>query len=414
MRPTSSWRITSAAVKAHMADALDAGEQAHRLGQAGGLAGRQVDLARIAGDDHAAVLAQPGEEHLHLHRGGVLRLVEDDHRIGQRAAAHEGERRDLDLAGLQRALDDAGIHQVAQRVVDRAQIGIDLLAHVAGQEAEPLAGLDGGARQDDAVDLLALEQRDRVGDREPGLAGAGRPGAEHQRVAAQRPDIGVLRRRARAHRPLAQVDLLEALARARRIEVEQRALRDGEPDRALDVAGDDLVAALEPVVQAFEHAARLLAGVARALDGDVVAARVGGDAEPPLDQREVLAVLAEQHRGQPVVVEGEHDLGGAGLAVAAEAGMSEPLSDPRVRNASALQGRERGCGGAAWHGARQLAEQAVGAGARDRDRDHLADQRRRAPSPAPAADRASGRPAGRAGGPASRAARRGCGRRSAR
>ena len=62
----------------------------------------------------------------------------------ERAAAHEGERRDLDLAALHGALDDARIHQVEQRVVDRAQIGIDLLAHVAGQEAEPLAGLDRG------------------------------------------------------------------------------------------------------------------------------------------------------------------------------------------------------------------------------------------------------------------------------
>ena len=73
-----------------------------------------------------------------------------------------------------------GIHQVVQRVVDRAQIGIDLLAHVAGQEAEPLAGLDRRPRQDDAVDLLALEQLHRLRDREPGLAGAGRAGAEHQ------------------------------------------------------------------------------------------------------------------------------------------------------------------------------------------------------------------------------------------
>ena len=103
--------------------------------------------------------------------------------LRQRAAAHEGERRDLDLAGLQRALDDARVHQVVERVVDRAQIGIDLLAHVAGQEAEPLAGLDRRARQDDAVDLLALEQLHRMRDREPGLAGAGRAGAEHQRMA---------------------------------------------------------------------------------------------------------------------------------------------------------------------------------------------------------------------------------------
>ena len=67
-----------------------------------------------------------------------------------------------------------GVHHVVERVVERPQIGIDLLAHVAGQEAEPLAGLDRRPRQDDAVDLPALEQLRGVGDRELGLAGAGR------------------------------------------------------------------------------------------------------------------------------------------------------------------------------------------------------------------------------------------------
>ena len=138
---------------------------------------------------------------------------------------------------LQRALDDAGVHQVVERVVDRPQIGIDLLAHVAGQEAEPLAGFDRRPRQDDAVDLLALEQLHGVRDREPGLAGAGGAGAEHQLVPPQRADVGVLRRGARAHQPLAQIDFVEARPRGRRIVVEQRALRDREPDRALDVAG---------------------------------------------------------------------------------------------------------------------------------------------------------------------------------
>ena len=131
------------------------------------------------------------------------------------------------------------------------------------------------------------------------------PGREHQRVALERADIGVLRRGAGAHAALAQIDFLETLPRGGGIEVEQRALRQREPDGALDVALHQLVAALEPLVKTLQHAARLLAGVARALDGDLIAARIGDDAEPAFDQREVLAVLAEQHRGEPVVVEGE-------------------------------------------------------------------------------------------------------------
>jgi hypothetical protein len=36
-------------------------------------------------------------------------------------------------------------------VVERAEVGEDLLAQVAGEEAEGLAGLDGGAGEDDAL-----------------------------------------------------------------------------------------------------------------------------------------------------------------------------------------------------------------------------------------------------------------------
>ena len=52
---------------------------------------------------------------------------------------------------MRRSTCSVGQH-VVERVVERAKIGIDLLLHVAGQEAEPLAGLDRGARQDQPVD----------------------------------------------------------------------------------------------------------------------------------------------------------------------------------------------------------------------------------------------------------------------
>ena len=176
---------------------------------------RQVDLARIAGDDHPRVLAEPGEEHLHLHRRGVLRLVEDDDGVGQRAAAHEGERRDLDHAGLQAALDLVGRHHVVERVVERAKIGIDLLAHVAGQEAEPLAGLDRRARQDDPLRRAALDHRRGIGDGEIGLAGAGRADAEDQLGPIEGADIGVLHHGARHDRAPPRRDLGHRQAAAR-------------------------------------------------------------------------------------------------------------------------------------------------------------------------------------------------------
>ena len=196
-----------------------------------------------------------------------------------------------------RALDNARIHQIIKRVIDRSQIGIDLLAHVARQETEPLAGFDGGPGQDDTVDFLAFEHLHRLRDGKPGLAGACGPGAKHQRMALERADIGVLRGRARTHRPLAQIDFFEGRTWRRRVIVEQRALRDGLTDGAFDVALAQIVAALELFVETFQDAARLLAGATRALDGDMIAALFRDHAEPALDQREVLSVLAEQHRG---------------------------------------------------------------------------------------------------------------------
>jgi len=85
-------------------------------------------------------------------------------------------------------------------------------------------------------------------------------------------------------------------------------LRDREPDGALDVAGDQFIAALEPLIEALQHAPRLLAGIARSHDGDLVSALVGHHPQPALDQGEILAVLAQQQRGEPIVVEGERDL----------------------------------------------------------------------------------------------------------
>ena len=41
--------------------------------------------------------------------------------------------------------DRLGVDHVVQRVVQRPQVGVDLLAQRAGQEAEPLARLDGRA-----------------------------------------------------------------------------------------------------------------------------------------------------------------------------------------------------------------------------------------------------------------------------
>ncbi len=92
--------------------------------------------------------------------------------------------------GEQRGL--LGVHHVEERVVERAQVRVDLLGERARQEAERLPRLDRRTRQDDAADLLVLERLDRHRHRQVGLAGAGRTDAERHRVLADGVDVALL------------------------------------------------------------------------------------------------------------------------------------------------------------------------------------------------------------------------------
>ena len=96
MRATSGWRTTSSfknSVKARPRTLL---EDVARFAQAALVPLGQVDLGQVAGDDRLGADADARQEHLHLLRRRVLRLVEDDEGVVERAPAHEGQRRDLD------------------------------------------------------------------------------------------------------------------------------------------------------------------------------------------------------------------------------------------------------------------------------------------------------------------------------
>ena len=205
----------------------------------------------------------------------------------------------------------ARFHEIVEGVVDRPEIRVDLLAHVAGQEAEPLARLDGRPRQDESVGLAAFEKRYRVPDGEPGLAGAGRALGEDELVLPKGLEIGVLDGVAGANRAaLARRDLLEAGTPRRRLGGrEERPLHGALLDGAVDVAERQGGAVADAFVQVLEHVPRLVGGARHALQHDVVAERVGGDAEAALEMGEVLVVMAENEARQAVVVEGEGDLG---------------------------------------------------------------------------------------------------------
>ena len=166
--------------------------------QAAVRAAGQVDLGDVAGDDHLRAEAEPGEEHLHLLGRGVLRLVEDDERVVEGAAAHVRQRRDLDGAGRSSAAGSTrGRSCRAARRTAGAGTGRSSRER-AGQEPEPLPRLDRRPGQDDPVDLLGLQRLHGLGHREVGLAGAGRADAEDDGVLVDRVDVALLVQRLRA------------------------------------------------------------------------------------------------------------------------------------------------------------------------------------------------------------------------
>ncbi len=81
------------------------------------------------------VKADAGQEHLHLFDGGVLALIKNDKGVVQRTSAHIGQRGDFDDVTLNQLLHFLKAEHLKQRVIQRAQIRVDLLAQIAGQEA---------------------------------------------------------------------------------------------------------------------------------------------------------------------------------------------------------------------------------------------------------------------------------------
>src|SRR5579883_1403392 len=78
-------------------------EPVHRIGEPGGrlreIGG--VDLSHVAEARQLGTGSGPGNERLHLLRGEVLRLIQDEETVEERPPAHEVERADLDPVAQQ-------------------------------------------------------------------------------------------------------------------------------------------------------------------------------------------------------------------------------------------------------------------------------------------------------------------------
>ncbi len=91
-----------------------------------------------------------------------------------------------------------------QRVVERTHVRIHFFLQRAGKKSEPLAGLDGRPRQDDAVHLFRKQRGNGHGDGEIRLARAARADGENHVVGFEGFDVAILVRALRSDALLAE------------------------------------------------------------------------------------------------------------------------------------------------------------------------------------------------------------------
>ena len=238
---------------------------------------------------------RPGEEHLHLLAGRVLGLVQDDEGAVERPAPHEGQGGDLDDALFDQPVGLIGLGEVEEGVVEGAEVGIDLLGDVAGEEAELFAGLDGGPGQDDALDELVLEERKGHGHGQVGLPGAGRADAEDEIVGPDGLDIVLLVEALGADRLPGEAErlgrgvILEGPAGAGRALLE-------EVEDDVEVLLLEVMALLLELPDLVEVVPGELDPFGVAVDEELVAPDGQADAQPGLELLQVPVEDAEERR----------------------------------------------------------------------------------------------------------------------
>ena len=271
-------------------DALHAIQDLERVPQARLAVGRQVGLRDVACHHRARAEADAGQEHLDLLDRRVLRLVEDDECLVQRAAAHERQRRDLDDISLDQARDAVETNHLVERVVHRPEVRVHLLRQVARQETEPLTRLHGGPHQHEPAHALALHRLHGTCHGEIGLAGTRRTDAESEVVRADRMEVLLLVCAAPADQAAQRLDRVLVV---RRTHAHAALL-----DREVHVLGRHRLAARALVEQAQHRGPR---GGVRAAHREAPGTAADLDAQAVLDLVQVL-VERPADRGEPRIV----------------------------------------------------------------------------------------------------------------
>ena len=153
------------------------------LKTAPGIKGK-VLLRQVSGDDHSGAETDSRQEHLHLSRGRILRFIQDDKRIVERAAAHISKRCNLDRTLLGILGVTLRPHDLIERIVQRTKIWIHLALQVTWKETQFLSGFYGRPGHDDPGHFLIPESSDCHRHGKIRLARSGRADSECDHVVS--------------------------------------------------------------------------------------------------------------------------------------------------------------------------------------------------------------------------------------
>jgi len=195
-------------------------------------------------------------------------------------------------------------NEVEKRVVERSQIGRDLLLDVARQEAELLARLHRRTRQDQSIDIALTEVLHGVGDGQIGLAGSAGADAEDDLVLAHGLEISGLATRLGPQR-LAPVgvaddvveDLVDVLIGADLL------------GQVFDLTKIGHVVAADQVLEFLDELEDVLNVTIGPLDDETVAARIDVDVEPFANRLQIAIERPQERRRLGDVVEDDLALG---------------------------------------------------------------------------------------------------------
>ena len=190
------------------------------------------------------------------------------------------------------------VHHVEERIVERTNVGIDLLGERSGQKAEVLPRLYHRTREQDAPDLLAIERSDRHGHGKIGLTRTSGTHTESDGLRADIVEILLLHRSLRADHAsfIGKDHIIMKLFRGVLPFMKER-------ERALDRFDIGLNALIDIGEHVRDERGDAVHLDGRTLDLDLTAPHRNARLERILDETQVLVVRSEQIAEQQRVIQ---------------------------------------------------------------------------------------------------------------